>query len=219
MTTWDFARAVFRWWYITLLGICLTAGAGWLAIQDRSMHFTRMEVVFLVPESWTPNVLGTSPEGLMVAASSVAKMVTGPGKPLKFGAPEVTLMGTGDGREGVWLRVEDLGSQWATDIRSPVIVVDVVAKTPEKVRSLQYEAISQIETELDALQASLNLGSESRIGIRVAPDATTIFRVSGNRIRALAMTGALGGSVTLACIWLLERRRIGIAGTAPGPTH
>lgn len=204
MTLLDRLRQLVKRWPVLLVGLLVSAGVALLAIRDPGAYFTRMQVVFLAPSTWYRNVLETTPETVIVAASAVSKRVVGASAVIKYGSLDATIVGTSSVRDGVWIRPEDQGGQWAPDIRAPVILVDVVAATPERVRELQYDTISRIQSELDKLQDELRPGVRDGITIQVAPDATTIYRIRGDRPRALAMTITLGGFATLTMVWVVE---------------
>ena len=219
MTLWEALRALVRRWPVVLVGMALTAMVGLVAIREPGVYFTRMQVVFLAPSTWYRNVLQTTPEAVMVTAGAVAKRVVGPGDVIKYGSLDATIIGTTGVREGVWIRAEDQGGQWAPDFRTPIIVVDVVAASPARVREMQDESIQRIQGELDRLQGELNRSHLDLITIEVAPTDTIVYFVRGDRLRALAMTGLLGASVTLATVGILEaragRRRAAVLPQAP----
>lgn len=206
MTLWDVVRALLRRWPVVLVGMVITASAALLAIRDPGVQFTRMQVIFLAPKTWYRNVLQTTPETVMVTASAVAKRVVGAEAVIKYGSLDATLVGTTNSREGVWIRVEDQGGQWAPDIRMPIILVDAVAPTPARVRELQDESVRRIQLELDKLQHELQPGETDRITIEVVPATTSIYRVRGDRTRALGMTGLLGATATFAAVAAIESR-------------
>lgn len=207
MALWDLLTALRRWWPVALAGAVLTAGLGIIATREPGLYFTRMEVVFLAPPAWYSNVLQGTTEEVIMTASAVAKRTVGAGSVIKYGSLEATIIGTTSSREGVWIRAEDQGGQWAPDLRAPIILVDVVAPNPERVRELQHESALKIRSALSDLQSQLKAGKRNLITIQVAPDATVIYRVRGDRLRALGMTSLLGGAVTLAVIRMLETRR------------
>lgn len=207
MTLWDTLRALARRWPIVLVGMLVTAGVGLLAIRDPGVYFTRMQVVFLAPSTWYRNVLQTTPEAVIVTASAVSKRVVGAADVIKYGSLDATIIGTTSIREGVWIRAEDQGGQWAPDLRTPIIVVDVVGPSADRVREMQYDAIRRIQDELDSLQGELQPARRDLITMQVAPEATALHHVGGDRRRALAMIGALGASVTLSMVVALESRK------------
>lgn len=206
MTLWDILRASVRRWPVVLAGVVVTAIAGLLAIREPSVYYTRMQVVFLAPSSWYQNVLQATPEAVIVTASAVVKRAIGPGSVIKFNSLDATIIGTTSASEGVWIRAEDRGGQWAPNFDTPIVVVDVVAPTAERVRELQYESIRRLQDELDKLQGELQRSNRDLITMEVAPNATVITNVRGNRARSLGATGLLGGSATLAAIVLLDWR-------------
>lgn len=95
-----------------LVGIVLTMAAGLLAVQDRTVFWTRAEVIFLVPQNeYNPNALRAASESVVITAGAVAKSVLGPDEVTKYSSSDVTLVGTGV-REGWSISQPDTGGQW-----------------------------------------------------------------------------------------------------------
>lgn len=208
MTLWETIRAFVRWWLVVLVGCGLTGAAGLFAIRDRGVYFARSEVIFLVPATWSANVLETTPESMVIFAGAVAKRAAGAHDTPRYGSLAATIVGTTTQPEGTWIRVEDQGGQWAADIRSPIILVDVMAPTLERARELHREAIDRIRSAVASLQAEFRFAREDTITMEVAPKSAMFYRVQGNRVRALGMTAILGISLTVTAVLLFERRRI-----------
>lgn len=208
MTLWEMIKAFVRWWLVVLIGCGLTGAVGLFAIRDRGVYFARSEVIFLVPATWSTNVLETTPESMVIVAGAVAKRAAGPQDAPRYGSLAATIVGTTTQQEATWIRIEDQGGQWAPDIRSPIILVDVVAPSLERARELHREAIERIRSALAGLQDEFRFAREDSITMEVAPKSAMFYRVQGNRVRALGMTGILGMSLTVTAVLLLERRRI-----------
>ena len=207
MTFWELIRAFLRPWPVVLIGALCTAGAGYLAIQDDGVYFTRTEIVFLAPTSTLyPNALRTQSEDIIVTAGVVAKAITGPGKVTKFSSPDVTLIGMGV-RDGWSLRLPDTGGQWATNFATQRLILDIVGPTREKVREQQSAIILRVQDELAALQRDAGVDPVNDITAMTAPQTTVVFHVGGNKIRALGMSAALGVGATAAVVLWLEFRR------------
>lgn len=168
-----------------------------------------MEVLFLAPTTWYENVLQGGTEGAVMTAGAVARRVAGTDMELKYGSMEATLVGISHVSEGYWIRAEDRGGQWTYYFRQPIILVDVVAPTPERVREIQLETIDLIQDELNALQDELRVVRSERVVLEVAPELSIIYHVRGNKTRALGMTLFLGSVVTTSAAWLLDGRSAG----------
>jgi hypothetical protein len=206
VTLWDYLRAIVRRWPVVLAGGVVTISlCGLVYIQDE-VYWTRTEVVFLAPSSRLyPNSLQTTSEDLIITAGVVARRISGPAKVTKFGDPIVNLVGTGV-RDGWSIRLPDTGGQWASNFSSQTLVIEVVGPDLETVRSRQEDLIAQVANVLDELQREKGVDPVTDITSMVMPETAIIYPVSGNRARALGMTGALGIGATFAVIVLLEHR-------------
>lgn len=189
-----------------LLGLVLTLGAGLLSVREQGVYFTRMEVVFLAPASWYPNVLQTTPESVIVAAGAVVKRVVGPSSVIRYGSAEANLVGITRDREGTWVRLADSGGQWVPGYGEPIIVVDILAGSEERARVLQGEALASIKTALVTLEDEWKFDRAQAIAVTVSPESSVVYRVRGDRIRALGMTTLLGGAATIGAVVVLESR-------------
>jgi hypothetical protein len=207
MTLWDVIGALLRRWPIVLVGAVLTAFFGHLAAADRSVYWTRTEVVFLAPTSRLyPNQLNTTSEDLIITAGVVAKKVDGPAKILKFASTDANLIGEGV-REGWSVLLPDTGGQWAPLFASQTLVVEVVGPSPEWVAAKRQALIDRIVAKLAALQRQQGVAPRNAITTTIAPPAGVISQVSGSRLRAVAMTGILGIGTTFGAVVVLEARR------------
>jgi hypothetical protein len=205
MTLWDLIRALVRNWPIVLVGVLATAGTGYAAATADGVYFTRAELVFLAPSSAAyPNALRTQSEDIIITAGLVAKRVTGPDHVTKFASPDATLVGLGV-REGWWLRVPDIGGQWATNFDSQRLFLDVVGPSEHAVRLQERSLIDAVGRELDDLQRGWGVDPVNDITMIEAQESTVIHQVGGDRVRALAMTALLGAGATAGAVVLREQ--------------
>lgn len=207
MTFWDLSRALHRYWIIVLVGALLTAGAGFMAISDRGVYFSRTQLAFLAPTSTLyPNALRTQSEDIIDTAGVAAKRVSGPGRVTKFASPDVTLVGLGV-RDGWSLRLPDSGGQWATNFTSQILILDVVARTPEIVKSRQADVTERVQRALFQMQRNANVAPVNDITVISVPESPVVYRVGGSRPRALVMTALLGLGGTITIVLFTDGRR------------
>lgn len=206
MTLWDLTLALFRRWPVLLVGALVTCSFGLLAIRDNGVYWTRTQVILLSPKSWYPNRLQASPWEVTTATGAVVRRVVGDGKTIKYASPEVTMIGTSNVRDGVWIRQEDDGGQWSIGLTSPVIIVEAVAPTAERANELRQAAINQIAHTLQQMQKEWGADPNLLIASTEAPASAVTYYVSGSRVRALAMTAVLGIGLTVGAILILESR-------------
>jgi hypothetical protein len=208
MTLSDLFAAVWHQRWVVVLGIVLTAAGGFLAVQDRTVFWTRAEVVFLVPQNeYNPNALRAASESVVIAAGAVAKSVIGPHEVTKYSSPAVTLVGAGV-REGWSIGQPDTGGQWSSNFESQVLTVEAVGPSRTFVLAKVDQLEGEIASTLRDLQEAQKVTAPNRISVKASPDLPLVYGVAGSRPRALAMTAILGGSLTLAAVVALESRRL-----------
>ncbi|PKH37456.1 hypothetical protein SAMN05192575_101435 [Nocardioides alpinus] len=206
MTLSDLLAAAWRFKVIVAVGMVFTAAAGFLAIQDRTVFWTRAEVVFLVPQNeFHPDRLAAS-ESVIITAGAVAKSVLGPDPVPKYASPGATLVGAGV-REGWSIGLPDSGGQWGTNFDSQVLAIEAVGPTREWVLDTVEELREEVRQSLQALQDDAGVSLDNRISLKASPAQPVIYGVGGSRPRALLMTMLLGGGLTLALVSVLEVRR------------
>ncbi|MCY4726950.1 hypothetical protein NYO98_11740 [Nocardioides sp. STR2] len=207
MTVTDLLVAAWRQRIVVCIGIVLTAVAGLLAIQDRSVFWTRAEVVFLPPQNeYYPNALRSSSESVIITAGAVAKRVLGPDRVPKYASPEVNLVGVGV-REGWSISLPDTGGQWSYSFDSQVLAIEAVGPSREFVLETVAEVRHRVSNSLRAVQVAESVPPETRISLRASPGQPVVYGVGGNRPRALGMTAVLGGILTLCAALARDKRQ------------
>lgn len=196
-----------RQWIVALVGAIATVGAVSFAIQDESVYWTRTNIVFLAPSSERyPNSLQTRSEALVVTAGIVASRINGPGISPKYASTDATLVGIPQRGQAFWLRLPDSGGQWSRHFAEQILLLDVVGDSPEEVAQIEAEVVAHAREELWSLQRAHDVDPRDEISITVAPDPPVIAQISGSRVRAAAMTAALGLAATFAAAVLIDRR-------------
>ncbi len=207
MTFWELCRVLWRYWVVVVVGAVCTAGAGLAAISADPVYFARTALVFQAPTTPEyPNAIRTQLEAVIDTAGIVAKRVGGPRKITKYASPEVTLVGLGV-RDGWSLKLRDTGGQWGSNFPVQMLDLDVVGPSVEVVQARQQEIINRAETELESIQRDAGVDPDNYITFTASPRSTVIYRVQGNRVRALAMTLLLGVGVTITVALAIDRRR------------
>ena len=217
MTLTDLLAAVWRHRALVCVGMVLTAAAGLVAVQDRSVYWTRTEVVFLPPQNeYYPNALRASSESVIITAGAVAKRVLGPDRMPKYASPEVTLVGVGV-RNGWSISLPDTGGQWSSSFDSQVLTIEAVGPSREFVLDTVGDVRQRVSETLGALQTAQSVAPESRITLRASPEQPVVYGVGGSPPRALVMTTALGGLLTLCAVLARDRRQSRRKGAAAFP--
>ena len=206
MTTRHFLLAALRWWWIVLLGLALTSGTALLLASRMPVVYTARTTVTVLPPYSNPFRADTTAiNGLAVILVTRANGGT---TTVKTSSPETTLYGEGV-RDGSRIRVRDTGGQWAAQIAEPVIYVEAVGPTPEFVAERIERNLSELQADLESLQADLGASVGGSAILRVTPESPVVERVTGNRNRFLASYGVTGVAVTGVAVFLVDRSRLG----------
>jgi hypothetical protein len=207
MTLTDLLRILRKWWLIVLVGLLATTATAVFATRATPAYHARTEVVFLAPPSARyPNELVTTTESLIVTAGVVAKRINGADSRIKFGSATTTPVGAPDDGRTVWVNLLDTGTQWVSIFDDQILVVDAIGASPSEVSQRIDDASALITEQLRELQTQMNVGPANEITTRMSPPAPVVEEVTGSRARALGMTLALGGFLTVALVVVLEVR-------------
>lgn len=207
MAVWDVFAALVRRWYVVLLGVLIT-GAVLVVLQaEEPVFYSRAQVYFLAPSSTlNPNVLRVASLDLVTAAGIVGKRFNGTDQQVGTASMDVTLFGRGV-RDGSAVVLPDNGGQWSVSYNRQSLDVQVVAATPEEVRTRQQVIFAEIDAELATLQRELDIPTGNLITTEIVPSDPVVLPVSGERRRAQLMTLALGAVITLLAVGQLELSR------------
>lgn len=224
MTLAQLMQLLLRRWPIVLLGVALTLGAAVLGTRAEPVFHARTEMVFLAPPSARyPNELVTQTEALIVTAGAVVKRVEGAREELKYGSPVANLVGAADVGETTWIGLLDTGTQWVSSFENQIVLIDAIGDSPSQVQERISSAADALQRELQSLQQEQSVPAEDYITARMSPESPVVEEVRGSRVRAIGMTLAIGGFLTVAAVVVLEvsgqnrsaRRHDSPAGAAP----
>lgn len=207
MTLADLLRAMRRWWPIVLIGAISTVAVAVLATRAEPVYHARTEMVFLAPPSARyPNELITRTESLIITAGIIAKRINGADLQIKFGSPIVNPVGAPDDGRTTWISLLDTGTQWVPIFDNQILVVDAVGATPAEVSDRIDAAAALVQSELRGLQREMKVAPVNEITTQMSPAAPVIEEITGSRVRAIGMTLAIGGILTMAVVIVLEVR-------------
>lgn len=206
MTLWDVLRAAVRRWPVLVAGLALTVGTMAFVHEDRSVYWTRTDLVFLAPTSTQfPNALRTTSADLIVTAGLIAKKMNGPARTLKFTSPDVGLIGDGV-HDGWSVRLPDTGGQWAPNFADQILIVEVDGPDARTVAARRSRLVRRAQQILTGLQVERKVPPRSRISIVESPGHAITYRVGGSPPRALLMTGLLGVGTTVVLVLVVDAR-------------
>lgn len=206
MTLSRAAVVVRRRWWVVLLGIALTAGAGVYVQRAPGVYYQQVNVVFLWPQppQNQENSFQYGSSSLIRTAGVVARAVGGRAEASTV-SETATLAGKGV-RHGWSVRLPNSGGQWAFDFEQPVLSVEAVGTTPEEAAATTAGVVGRINGELAALQRSERVQASLMIRTRLSPPTPVLQYAGGNRPRALLMSQLVGLILTLTAARLVDGR-------------
>lgn len=207
MTARDLIAAALRRWYVVLLGAVLTVGALYVVTRQTPVYWTQYNILLVGPSgAQKTTVLDDPVYGLQPLVGVLATDFNDGAPPLLTGDVAATIVGEGV-REGVQVRVPNLGTQWRPLFPANYLDVQVADSSPDKVLATARATSLRVSVLLEEIQD--DMGAPLNLRARAVPSSKTptVIAVTGSRSRALAATGMSGMAITLAALLLLERRR------------
>lgn len=205
MTARDLIVGMVRRWYVTLAGAALTLGALYGVSGQPPVYWTQFNILLVGPTGQArSSVLDHPLYGLQGLAGVLATELNEGHPPLLTGDVDATMVGTGD-RDGIQVRVPNLGTQWRPVFPANYLDVQVAGSTPDEVASAVDRASREVADLLDARQD--DAGVPGALRARAVPSSADppVLPVQGSRSRAAAATLAAGGALTLVVLYWLER--------------
>ncbi|WP_411701296.1 hypothetical protein [Conyzicola sp.] len=197
--------ALLRRWYVLVGVAALTAVGVMFVMRVDGVYWARVNVVFLAPpEKTNPNSLALPPATTVNFAAVVEREFTGAAVENRFGSPAATLYGSGV-REGYSVILVNRGGQWGRAFSDPVLAVEVVDSSEERVEAVLDDVLARIETLAVEQQDSLSVTADARIETLRSPQTAIVSYTGGNRARAAAGVAALGGLVAVSATIILDR--------------
>ena len=194
-----------RRWYVLVVVAALTA-VGVLLVRDTGgVYWARVNVVFLAPpEKNNDNSLALPPATAVNFAAVIEREYNGAPIDDRFGYPSATLYGSGV-REGHTVILINRGGQWGRAFSEPVLAVDVVDSSEERVHTVLADVLGRIDSIAEEQQNAMDVTAESRIDTLRSPQTAIVSYSGGNRLRATAGVIALGGLVAFSATIILDR--------------
>lgn len=218
MTTRQFIGVLLRRWYVVVGCLLLTVAGLNLAQGVRGVYWTEVDIVFLAPNS--ANALEYQSESLVHFAAVIEREFNGSTDPARVASTSVTLYGTGVSR-GHQVTLPNQGGQWSTNFNRPVLAVEVVDSSPERVDEVRAGIMSRIDDLVYREQAKLGIAPSDSITTLPSPAQAVVRYAAGNPLRAQVAIGLLGVGVAVAASLLVESgvarvRRHGRRGSRAG---
>ena len=208
MTARDFLAAALRRWYVVVLGAALTLGAFTVVQRQAPVFFTQYNIVLVGPSGTEEdnNVLENPRYGLQPLVGVISTDLNEGHPPLLTGDVDATMVGMG-AREGVQVRVPNLGTQWRPLFSANYLDVQVAARTPEDVEALAAQTSARVADLLEQRQDELGVPGNLRARAVPSSEDPIVYPMAGSRSRALGASGLTGIALTAALVFWLERWR------------
>ena len=207
MTAGDFLAAALRRWYVVVLGAVLTVGVFAVVQRQAPVFFTQYNIVLVGPSGTEhSNVLENPRYGLQPLVGVISTDMNDGHPPLLTGDVDATMVGMG-ARDGVQVRVPNLGTQWRPLFSANYLDVQVAARTPEDVQAKAEQTSARIATLLEQRQDELGVPANLRALAVPSSEDPIVYPMAGSRSRALGATGLTGIALTAVVVFWLERWR------------
>jgi len=210
MTSSQLIRILLRRWYIVLACAVLTVLAVNLTGTVRGVYWNEVDVVFLPGNS--SNALEYQTDGLVHFAAVIEREFNGVSDTAGASSSSATLYAAGV-RRGYRVILPNAGGQWRTNFNRPVLAVEVVDSSPERVRQVREEVLGRIDELVRSRQEGLGIAPGNFIVALRSPQEPVVGFIAGNLPRARIALGICGVGAAVAASVLVDRllakRRIG----------
>ncbi|MFF1830868.1 hypothetical protein [Paenarthrobacter sp. NPDC058040] len=215
MTAATFLGILLRRWYVVAIGLVLGLAALGAIRSSEPVFWTEADVTFLAPERepayW---ISGGSAMTLVEFADMVKRRVNQETPAVDLVLTSGTLYGAGV-QQGFSVTLPNNGGQWNKTFSQPVLKVQVVDSSAEKVNEVLANILDRINNATVQLQAEAAVRGDL-ISTQTTPSKSEVVFGGGTpvtRLKGAAVLEALCLSVTsVATIyvdrWMVRRRRL-----------
>lgn len=211
MTARGLLAVCLRRWVVVVLGVSVSVALVGLLAKPERVYWTRVTATVVTAPSDSasptggegPSLLNQPAEALSMA-TLLAVRVNGGINQRRSASPDATLYGEGY-RQAVSARVRNTGGQWTSSVSDPVIDVEVVDLTPERVRTTMIAQTDMLAAELGQLQEDLRVPQAQRMILDLSPTAPRVEVITSSQTRAWFAASAFGLGVTLSFTYFLDR--------------
>lgn len=206
MTSRELLMLVLRRWYILVLGLSLTGGVGWLALNWAPRVYWAATTVTVMQAASNP--LEADSFSLTGIASMLVLRANDGELPNKTSSPSTTMYGEGI-LDGDRVRLRDPGGQWSTMIDQPVFFIEATGPSAAVVESRMRARSEAVSEDLELIQEQLGVPHQRRVFLRFEPASPTAAIAEGNPLRGVAAIGVVGVVLTGIAVALSDvpRRR------------
>ncbi|BCW40648.1 hypothetical protein StoSoilB3_21830 [Arthrobacter sp. StoSoilB3] len=210
MTAAILLRILGRRWYIVAIGIAIGLASLGAVRSAEPVYWTKAEVTFVAPDRepayWIP---GDDYASLVDFAAMVERRVNYDSASVDLTLSSGTLYGAGV-RHGYSVTLLNSGGQWAKSFRWPVLSVQVVDSSAQKVKDVLQNVVDGINDASRALQQEAGV-QQALITTLTSPSSPEIVFGGGtqlNRVKGAVFWVGLAATLsTLAAVIVDSRPR------------
>lgn len=205
----DVLAALWRRWYVTALGLALTACCCVVLAPGQHVFSARANVVFVWPGGVQTDRTDDPSVPVLVNFTEMVRLALANDDSEAMASASFggSLMGAGV-RRGSTVILPNSGGQWSVSYDRPVLSVEAVDSSAQRAQDRAATLVRQIDETARELQDRLGVRQEARVtttassaGVDVVDGGTT----SGTRLRGLVAVGGLGAFLSALAAAMLDR--------------
>lgn len=206
MALWELLRALRRHPVVVAVGLLATLVALLGVRGHQGVYETRMGMVLApVGTGLKSNPYYGRDYSLIASAGVLANVVN---QSLGRARTSTTVSLSGKGvKDGYAVDLPNKGGQFVFDFDRPILDIQAVGPTPERVQQNLDEAVRVIESALARLQDEAAVPTDIRIVLHPEPAQPVVFYGRGQPARSLLATLVLGLALTLSAVLVIDDRR------------
>jgi hypothetical protein len=201
MLALDALRVLLRRWYVLFIGFALTAGLGFAVVSLVPTRYeARASFLLLLPAEATGADSPTNPYLNMAELTATASIVTG-----VVTSPDAaqSMADAGFGSTYVLAMAPS---------NMPLVEVSAEDTDPERAIATVTEVTRRMTAELKRIQVEANAPARQTMYSRVYNVSQEAQPLTGSKMRALVVTAAVGGLLTIMGAFLVDRLSLNRGG-------
>jgi hypothetical protein len=208
VTVASLAAIVFRRWYVFAAGLMVTASVFMVCRQPQPVYWTQAEMVFVDPGNAGIKGLNAGWSSTLIDFAGIVGQKVDEGQDsIELTSPEATLYGAGI-RQGHSVRLFENGGQWARAFNRPVLAIQIVDSSEERVRTELDRLTNDISRTAIGLQAAKGANRKYFITAERTPQEITVLSFGQTRSGSFKGAAALltvGTGASMATSVLIDR--------------
>jgi len=197
-----------RRWYAAFA--VLIVGVGMVVVfQPKPLYWTQVDMAVLPPGARVSDLMSDTDQDKFVNFAAILEREFNDGQvEFRLAAADAPIYGAGI-RQGASVELPNLGTQWQSSFSRAVLSVQVVDRSPERVKDVLDGILSRIEVLARNTQVAQGVAEENMITVGPVPHEPVVIDVGpsgASFARAALAFGTVG--VVLACVAAVEVDRI-----------